>query len=114
MKINIKAIQIDLTPALNVYIEKKLSQLAKFVKRFDETGEAEIWLEISRSTRHKKGDVFETSADLRLPKKILRAETVSPDARAAIDVIKNKLSLEIQKYRTQFLEIQKKRLPGKR
>ena len=38
----------------------------------------------------------------------------SPDARAAIDVIKNKLSLEIQKYRTQFLEIQKKRLPGKR
>ena len=113
MKINIKAVQVDVTPALDVYIDKKLSPLAKFVKHFDEMGEAEIWLEISRSTHHKKGDVFEASADLRLPKKILRAEAVSPDAHAAIDVIKSKLSLEIQKYKTQFLEIQKKRLPGK-
>ncbi len=113
MKINTKAVQIELTPALNVYIEKKLSPLAKFVKRFDETGEAEIWLEISRSMHHKKGDVFEASADLRLPKKILRAETASPDARTAIDMIKNKLSVEIKKYKTQFLEIRKKRLPRK-
>src|SRR3989344_4696319 len=114
MIINIKATQVEVTPTLNVYVEKKLSPLAKFVKQFDETGEAEIWLEITRSTHHKKGDVFEASADLRLPKKILRAETASPDARAAIDVIKSKLNVEIQKYKTQFLEIQKKRLPGKR
>src|SRR3989344_2332037 len=113
MIINIKATQVEVTPTLNVYVEKKLSPLAKFVKQFDETGEAEIWLEITRSTHHKKGDVFEASADFRLPKKILRAEAVSPDAHSAIDVLKNKLSVEIKKYRTQFLEIQKKRLPEK-
>ena len=114
MKINIKTIQVDLTPSLNVYIEEKLSPLAKFLKRFDETGDAEIWLEVSRATQHhRKGDVFEASADLRLPKKILRAESTASDVRAAIDEIKRELSLEIQKYRTQFLEVKKKKLARK-
>ena len=115
MKINIKTIQVDLTPSLNEYIESKLSPLAKFVKRFDEAGEAEIWLEVQRLTKHhKKGDVFEASADLRLPKRILRAECTASDVHAAIDEIKRELAIEIQKYRTQFLEIKRKKLTGKR
>ena len=115
MKVNIKTIQLDLTPSLNVYIEEKLAPLAKFVKWFDETGEAEIWLEVQRlSKHHKKGEVFEASADLRLPKRILRAESTSTDIRAAVDEIKSELSSEIQKYKTQFCEVKKKKLTKKR
>ena len=48
MKINIKK-STDLTAALEDYIEEKLLPLAKFVKHFDEMGDAEIWLGISRT-----------------------------------------------------------------
>lgn len=105
MKINIKKTADLVSPALDVYIEDKLAPLAKFVKQFDETGEAEIWLEISRTTHHHhKGEVFFAAADLRLPHKILRAEEYADDIRKAIDRIKDTLRIEIDKYKTQFLE----------
>ena len=104
MKINIKK-TTDITQSLRIYIEEKLEPLAKFVQRFDETGEAAIWLEISRTTKHhKKGEVFKAAADLRLPGKILRAEEYAIDIRTAIDQARDTLRIEIEKYRTRFLE----------
>lgn len=103
MKINIKAINLDITPSLTTYINEKLGALSKFLKKFDEKGVAELWLEVARTTKHhRKGEVFEAAADLRLPKKILRAEEESGDVRTAIDSVKDKLHLEIEKYRTRF------------
>ncbi len=108
MRINIKTIKVDLTPSLKTYIEDKLGPLAKFISRFDVTGEAEIWLEIVRTTRHHRhGDVFWAAADLRLPHKILRAEKTSTDARAAVDAVKDTLRLEIEKYRDRFLKVRR-------
>ncbi len=105
MKINIKKTADLITPALEIYIEGKLLPIAKYVKRFDETGEAEIWLEISRTTHHhKKGDVYLAAADLRLPRQILRAEESADDIHKAIDAVKDKLHVEIEKYKTKFLE----------
>jgi ribosomal subunit interface protein len=105
MKINIKA-NLDLTASLGTYIDQKLAPLAKLVKKFDETGEAELWLELSRTTRHHKkgGEVFLAVADLRLPRKILRAEEYAEDVRKAIDRTKDTLQLEIEKYKTRFME----------
>ncbi len=100
MKINIKKTSELITAPLAEYIEDRLMSLAKFVKHFDETGEAEIWLEISRTTHHhKKGDVFMAAADLRLPNKILRAEALAEDIRTAIDEVRDTLHLEIEKYK---------------
>ena len=105
MKINIKKTTDLITPALETYIEEKLAPLAKFVKQFDETGEAAIWLEISRTTRHhRKGEVFLAAADLRLPHQILRAEEYAEDIRTAISQAKATLQMEIDKYKTKFLE----------
>lgn len=103
MKITIKK-TTDLTPSLETYIEEKLAPLGKFVKKFDDTGEAAIWLEISRTTQHhRKGEVFKAAADLRLPHKILRAEEYADDIRKAIDQAKDTLRQEIDKYRTRFM-----------
>ncbi|RJQ28578.1 ribosome-associated translation inhibitor RaiA [Candidatus Parcubacteria bacterium] len=103
MKINIKATRIDITPSLKIYIESKLGSLGKFVRKFDAEGVAEMWLEVGRTTRHHhKGPVFRAEADLRLPKKILRAEEESYDLRASIDVLKNKIHVEIEKYKARF------------
>ena len=103
MKINIKA--DDMTPSLRTYIEEKFGSLTKFVKHFDETGEAAIWLEVSRTSKHHRhGEVFRVTADLRLPRHILRAEEYAEDVRKAIDRARKVLHLEIEKYRTKFVK----------
>ena len=110
MKINIKK-SVDLPATIDDYIQTKFSTLTKFVKHFDETGEAMIWIEISRTTKHhKKGEVFRAAADLRLPKKILRAEAYAENIRTAIDEARNMLRSEIDKYKTQFVSLDKKKL----
>jgi ribosomal subunit interface protein len=119
MKITTKTTGLELTPSLKTYIEKKLGGLAKFVKRFDETGQAELWVGVARTTRHHRhGEVFLAEADLRLPKRILRAEEEAEDVRAAIDLLQRKLHLEIEKYKTKFAAKPTKRMraasrPGK-
>ncbi len=101
MKINIKSTKLEVTPSLRIYIEEKLGALKKYVRRFDEAGVAELWVEAGRTTRHhQKGEVFVAEADLRLPRKILRAVQYGNTIRAAIDKVKDTLHLEIEKYRT--------------
>jgi ribosomal subunit interface protein len=105
MKINIKKTSDLITPALEIYIQEKLMPIAKFVKHADDAGEAEIWLEISRTTNHhRKGEVFMAAADLRLSHKVLRGESIAEDIRTAIDKVRDTLRLEIDKYKTQFTE----------
>ncbi|HEX4103930.1 MAG TPA: ribosome-associated translation inhibitor RaiA [Candidatus Paceibacterota bacterium] len=114
MKINIKKSDNLITPALEEYIEEKLMPLAKFVKHFDETGEAEMWMEVSRTTdHHQKGDVFKVAVDLRLPHKILRAEENADDVHKAIDAARNTLQLEIEKYKAKFEDVRHQRREGK-
>jgi ribosomal subunit interface protein len=104
MKITIKKTADLITEALETYIDEKLMPLAKFVKKFDDTGEAAIWLEVSRTTHHHhKGEVFMAAADLRLPHAILRAEAYATDIRKAIDETRDMLRLEIEKYKTKFV-----------
>ena len=109
MKITIKK-NLDLTPPLRIYIDEKLAPLAKFIKKFEEAGEAELWLELSRTTRHhEKGEeVYLAAVDLGLPGKIIRAEEYADDVRKAIDRIKDTLRLEIEKYKTKIIK-QKRR-----
>ena len=110
MQINIKK-AIAIPSELEKDIEEKFSALAKFIKHFDASGEAEMWIEVSRTTKHhKKGEVFKVSADLRLPHKVLRAEEYAENMRTAIDEARNVLRAEIDKYKTRFVELDKKKL----
>ncbi len=101
MKITIKATGLDITPSLHTFIEDKLGGLQKFVRRFDKEGLPELSLEIARTTRHHRhGEVFMAEANLILPKKVIRATHEDLDVRTAIDKLKTKLRLEIDKYKT--------------
>ncbi|MBI2515152.1 ribosome-associated translation inhibitor RaiA [Candidatus Wolfebacteria bacterium] len=100
MKINLKATNLDLTPAIREYLEKRIGSLEKFVKRFEIRGEVKLEVEIARTARHhRKGNVFYAEVNLHLPKKILRAEHSDADIRAAIDKVKDKLKMELVKYK---------------
>lgn len=101
MRITVKATKLELTPALQAYIDAKLGALAKFIKKFDEDGAAEMRCEVARTTKHHRhGEVFMAEANLRLPKRLIRAAAYDEDARKAIDAVKRTLRLEIEKYKT--------------
>jgi ribosomal subunit interface protein len=110
MKITIKK-TANFNAEISEYTEKKFSPLDKFIEHFEEAGEAELRIEISRTSKHhKNGQVFQTVASLSLPKKVLRAEEYAEDIRTAIDQARNTLRSEIEKYKTQYMELNKKKL----
>jgi ribosomal subunit interface protein len=91
---------IDLTPALEAYLQEKFAPLDKFVTAFNKTNPSELSLEIKRTTnRHRKGPVYRAVAKLRLPRIMLRAEETADDVRVAIDAAKDTLREEIEKYK---------------
>jgi len=100
MNIQIKAKDLDLTPSIKEYIEEKIGSLDKFLEKLEDQGEVLIDVEIARvSKHHKKGDVFYAEANLKLPKKMLRAERKDFDVRAAIDHVRDRLQRDIVKYK---------------
>lgn len=101
MKLHLKGTNLDITPSLENYFEKKIGSLERFLKRWSKEGAVEVWAELARSTKHHhSGDVFRAEIDIRLPGKILRAEARAEDIRRAIDLARAKILGEIKKYKT--------------
>ena len=95
----IKATNLDLTEPLKVYIEEKLESLNRLLQGVDgDVVQARV--EVARSTRHhRNGNVYHVDINIDLPGKVLRAEEDAEDIRAAIDAVKDKLRVEIGKYK---------------
>ncbi|OGD38639.1 ribosomal subunit interface protein [Candidatus Azambacteria bacterium RIFCSPLOWO2_01_FULL_37_9] len=107
MKINIKTSNLDLTPAITIYIDDKINSLEKFIsgkelKDWDEKNQAavEADVEIARTTsHHRQGDIFSAEVNLKVPGRIIRAEAKEWDIRVAIDRVKDELQIELKKYK---------------
>jgi ribosomal subunit interface protein len=96
--------EIDLTPALEAYLQKKFAQLEKFVVSLAKTNPAELMIEVKRTTNHhRKGPVYHAAAKLHFAGVTLRAEADSEDIRTAIDGAKDTLREEIEKYKDRKL-----------
>ncbi|MGC8776208.1 MAG: ribosome hibernation-promoting factor, HPF/YfiA family [Minisyncoccia bacterium] len=96
MKIIIKATNLELTSAIQNYIEKKFQSLNKFLKKYEEKSEINLNIEIAKTTRHHhKGEIFYTEVNLNLPNHFLRVEEYASDLYAAIDLAKDKMKTEI-------------------
>ncbi len=92
MNISIKSKNIELTPALKDYTEKRISGITKF------TGEeTTAVIEIGKnSNHHKQGDVF--SAEINISTSLgkqFRAVSEKPDLYEAIDDVRNEIVREI-------------------
>ena len=100
MQIDIEATNIELTPPLREYVEKKIGRLSKFLTRFD-SDSVHVRVEVARLTRHHRhGDVYHAEANLHFPGGMLRAEHQSEDIRVSIDKVKKILQRRIRKYKT--------------
>lgn len=88
MKINIKAINIELTPAISSYVEKKVSAIGKYL----ETGNVLAQVEVGKSTKHhKEGHVFKAEVHITGPGLDLYAISEQTDLYAAIDLVKDEI-----------------------
>ncbi len=109
MKIIIKSTNLDLTPSLSTYIEDKLGDLARLVKKFDSEGSADMRVEVARTTRHHhKGEVFMAEINFHLGGRTLRISENGEDIRKAIDAAKHKLQIEIKKFKSKSDPVRKK------
>lgn len=109
MKITIEVAGTELTPALKTFIESKLKTLAKLIEKLEGNGEAEVVLDVSRTTKHHhKGLVFQAKGNLKFGKTLLRAEVNGESVRAAVDILKDELKREIIGFKEKFNVLSKR------
>lgn len=91
----LKGLNMELTPALSVYITKKLEALEKFVDPEDTSVGVDI--EIGKTTAHHKlGVVFRAEFNMTYHGKLVRAVADAEDLYAAIDEVKDELARELR------------------
>ena len=93
MNYNIRGENIEVTPAIREYVEKKVSKLNRY---FTETPNANV--NVNLKVYHDKKAKVEIT--IPMPQLVLRAEEVHTDMYAAIDLITDKLERQIRKHKT--------------
>lgn len=93
MNINIKATNIELTEAINDYINKRLMSIEeKFVRE----GEISGYVEVGKTTNHhKQGDVFKAEFDIKINGERFFIQDSKNDLYAAIDNVKEEIIRKI-------------------
>jgi len=100
MNINITVKNLELSPAIKEYIEKKMNSLDKFMKKWETEGSVELNFDAGRMTKHHhKGNVYYAEANLKVPGNMIRARKTNEDLHAAIDEVKEVLAEEIKQYK---------------
>lgn len=102
LKLNIKATNIKLDDFIYDYIHEKIGGLDKFIEGIDSNAQA--WVEVGKpSMHHKKGaEEFYAEVNIELSgrgKTIIRAEARQWDLKMAVDEVKDRLHLELSKYK---------------
>ena len=108
MRVTIRQKNLEITPALRVYIESKLLKPVRLLlKNLASSDLPVLDLEFGRITRHhRKGKVFQAEANLSLGAVLLHAEVDAEDIRTACDLLREELEREIMtcKSRARALE----------
>lgn len=93
MNYNIRGENIEVTPAIREYVEKKIGKLERY---FTETPNAQVHVNL-KVYSDKKSKVEVTIPMTQL---VLRAEEANEDMYAGIDLIADKLERQIRKHKT--------------
>lgn len=98
MRIITKTTQLDITPALQAYIEKRFSSVAKFVQSLEHNSEISLYVELARTSQHhRKGEkVYYVECTIEIYSKMVRIEQYSSDIRKAIDLARSRLKRELR------------------
>lgn len=92
MNFNIRGENLEVTPSLKDYVEKKVGKLEKY---FDTTPSSDVHVKMSVLNNDQKVEIT-----IPMPKLLLRAEEKHSDMYAAIDLVIEKLERQIRKHKT--------------
>src|SRR3989344_898199 len=93
IKINLKVTNIEATPGIRAYLDKKLAKFENLAEK--EQDEVILRVEIGRtSARHKEGDIYRAEMQTYLLGKDLRAVAEEEDLYKAIDVARDEMIRE--------------------
>ncbi|RFU67431.1 ribosome-associated translation inhibitor RaiA [Bacillus sp. V59.32b] len=92
MNYNVRGENIEVTPAIREYVEKKIGKLERYFSNTP-TADAHVNLKVLNNT--SKVEVTVPMTNL-----VLRAEEANADMYAAIDLITDKLERQIRKHKT--------------
>lgn len=97
INLNIKATNIELTPAIKSYVEEKIAMLEKFVNPDDTSAHADV--EVGKTTDHHQSgdDLFRAEINIHIAGSNLRAVAKEGDLYAAIDVAKDETARRLRK-----------------
>jgi len=93
MNYNIRGENIEVTPAIREYVEKKVSKLERYFIEVPDTN-------VHVNLKVYQGKSSKVEVTIPLPQLVLRAEEVNEDMYAAIDLITDKLERQIRKHKT--------------
>ncbi|MCB9798248.1 ribosome-associated translation inhibitor RaiA [Candidatus Nomurabacteria bacterium] len=99
MTINVKAVGVEMTDALNQYTKEKFETLTKF---FENIIQADVTIG-KNSDHHAHGEVFYAHATLHVPSHSnIFIEKTEVDLYKAIDKVKDHLKVELEKLKGQM------------
>jgi len=108
--VKIKATNLELTPALKNYVNKKIVSLEKFLKHYsDQSGELIFEIEIGKTTlHHKQGDIFRAEINFTAGDINLRSESKKDDLYAAIDDAKDDMNRRLRRGKNKYSDLMKR------
>jgi putative sigma-54 modulation protein len=104
MHIMISGKGIELTPAIEEYVTKKISGLEKF---YDRIIRAHVTVGVD-NRHHLAGAIFRAECKLEVPGNDIFGSTDQKDLYAAIDALKDFLEGEVKKHKIKHEEVGKK------
>jgi putative sigma-54 modulation protein len=93
MKYNVRGENIEVTPAIREYVEKKIAKLERY---FTEAPDAKVNVNL----KFNQDKTSKVEVTIPLPQLVLRAEETNVDMYAGIDLITDKLERQIRKHKT--------------
>ena len=98
MNINIKATNIELSPDIRAYLDKRLSSVADFVDKRAPASVCDV--EVGKTTRGQRhGDIFRAEINIEMDGVFFRATTEEESLNAAIDKVKDEILRELRRHK---------------
>ncbi len=98
MNINIKATNIELTPAISDYVDKKINSIYKYLQDDQSGPDIVAQVEVGKtSNHHKTGEIFKAEVHITGGGLNLYAMAETEDLYASIDEVKDEISNELKR-----------------
>lgn len=98
MQLQVKGKNLEVTPAIRTYAERKIGKLARQL-----AGPTRVELELSAEKNPSITDSQVAEATVWTKGPVLRARGASPDMRASIDQLVDRLARQVDRYRDKLI-----------